>query len=477
VNLDQVILARNSNYRGYDDDIQGAATARYSLIGVDTGATIMDVGGNLIGTGGNRIDPMVGPLADNGGEVRTQALLPGSLATNAGDEGLVFDLDEYDQRGAPYFRVRDGRIDIGAFEADLNASPLRVNTDLDVVDATDHLTSLREAILSANDREGEDTISFDPYMFSIQRTILLTLGEMVIADDVEIVGPGRDMLTIDAQQSSRIFNVSGVFTDCSISGMTLTGGQTTGIGGAIRSVSVFLLSLTDCRLLGNRSEGSGGGLYHSGTLLVTDCIIEDNGTSASSAWGGGIFGNSMSLVRCQVTNNFTSGAFADGGGIRGWVITIGDSVIANNTTFGQTAQGGGISASESVRLTNSSVSNNRTLGHGSRGGGIGAEVFVELTDSVVSGNSTIGESAAGGGIYVIGSVVSENCNIVGNSTKGDFAPGGGVFARSEVTLTQSTVSGNCTEGVWGAGGGVRTGGATLIASTINGNRTLGEEAY
>lgn len=56
-------------------------------------------------------DPMLGPLADNGGPTLSHALLPGSPAIDAGDN--FFGLPT-DQRGAP--RVAGPGADIGAFE-------------------------------------------------------------------------------------------------------------------------------------------------------------------------------------------------------------------------------------------------------------------------------------------------------------------------------------------------------------------------
>ena len=63
-------------------------------------------------------NPMLGPLADNGGPTLTHTLLPGSPAINAGnpafDPFAVSPPMTNDQRG--FRRVNDGRIDIGAFE-------------------------------------------------------------------------------------------------------------------------------------------------------------------------------------------------------------------------------------------------------------------------------------------------------------------------------------------------------------------------
>lgn len=58
-------------------------------------------------------DPLLEPLADNGGPTRTHALAAGSPAIDAGNN--YFD-DTFDQRGDGFARVANGRADIGAFE-------------------------------------------------------------------------------------------------------------------------------------------------------------------------------------------------------------------------------------------------------------------------------------------------------------------------------------------------------------------------
>jgi Dockerin type I domain/Planctomycete extracellular len=69
-------------------------------------------------------DPLLAPLADNGGTAPTHALLLGSPAIDAGDPAAmagVGDVPEFDQRGVGFSRVVNGRIDIGALE--LQAAP------------------------------------------------------------------------------------------------------------------------------------------------------------------------------------------------------------------------------------------------------------------------------------------------------------------------------------------------------------------
>jgi hypothetical protein len=71
------------------------------------------VNGNIVG-----VDPLLGPLADNGGPTLTVALLPGSPALNQGANPLLLGTD---QRGLP--RVSGGQADIGAFEFQVPRPP------------------------------------------------------------------------------------------------------------------------------------------------------------------------------------------------------------------------------------------------------------------------------------------------------------------------------------------------------------------
>ena len=64
-------------------------------------------------------DPLLGPLADNGGKTLTHGLLPGSMAIDAGHKAGC---PEKDQRG--YSRPADGDED-GTAECDIGAFELR----------------------------------------------------------------------------------------------------------------------------------------------------------------------------------------------------------------------------------------------------------------------------------------------------------------------------------------------------------------
>ena len=109
------------NFRGASgttrDDVFGVldSDGDYNLIGDGTGMTGLSngVNGNQVGSASSPIDPLLGPLDDNGGPTLTHALLPGSPAIDAGNDAYATD---WDQRGPGFPRISGPHIDIGAFE-------------------------------------------------------------------------------------------------------------------------------------------------------------------------------------------------------------------------------------------------------------------------------------------------------------------------------------------------------------------------
>ena len=95
-----------------------------ALTGPDLSGNLGSLGHNLIGNtqGGSgfaatdllNVDPLLGPLQDNGGPTQTMALLPGSPAIDAGDDTPP--LPDFDQRGPGFPRISGPHVDIGAFE-------------------------------------------------------------------------------------------------------------------------------------------------------------------------------------------------------------------------------------------------------------------------------------------------------------------------------------------------------------------------
>ena len=96
-------------------DFSGSVTSSdRDLVGDGTGSNLSDgANGDQVGTSGRPINPLLGPLEDNGGPTLTMALLPGSPAIDAGDSAAS-GLPGTDQRG--FARVSGAAVDVGAFE-------------------------------------------------------------------------------------------------------------------------------------------------------------------------------------------------------------------------------------------------------------------------------------------------------------------------------------------------------------------------
>jgi hypothetical protein len=102
----------SGNRAAADPDLSGYFKVEYSLI-QDRGQSVINEtvsGSNIIGQ-----DPLLGPLADNGGPTETHALRRGSPAIDRGDPDFTPPPD-FDQRGPGFDRLVNGRIDMGAVE-------------------------------------------------------------------------------------------------------------------------------------------------------------------------------------------------------------------------------------------------------------------------------------------------------------------------------------------------------------------------
>ena len=123
------IVADNVAHLGAPD-VRSVFTAftslGHNLIGIDEGSKGFVPGtgnpnGDLVGTRASPIDPLLGPLANNGGATLTHLLQTGSLAINAGDNAAITNPPFsgppfYDQRGTGFPRILNTTVDIGSVE-------------------------------------------------------------------------------------------------------------------------------------------------------------------------------------------------------------------------------------------------------------------------------------------------------------------------------------------------------------------------
>ena len=287
--------------------------------------------GNILGDGsGHLLDIhsiLDTTLADNGGPTLTQKLVDSSPAINAGDP--LFDPNAfdpplvYDQRGPGFDRVKNGRLDIGAYEGIANpvlpGGILQVGTFDDTL-ADDGVWSLREAVMYANSHPGDFTIQLSAGTYTLTRQGAAEdaafTGDLDVLDNgrLTILGAGAAATTIDAfglvdpaiGYGDRIFDVHpGAPLD--LEGITLSGGAAPNTGstserngGAIRN-SGGLLSIADSDLTAN-SAHYGGGIYNvDGRLIISGTSVSKN--TASDSGGAIAVNNSLSAEAISISDS------------------------------------------------------------------------------------------------------------------------------------------------------------------------------
>ena len=298
--------------------------------------------------------------------------------------------------------------------------------------------SLRQAISDAASGETID--------FSVVGTITLTSGELQIAKNLTISGPGPTNLTVSGHNASRVFSLNNVTT--AISGLTIVNGRVV--------------------------TGHGAGIsLNYGSLTLSNCVVSSN-TNASAPinnYGGGIanFAGAVTVINCTIANNYAyvgagcsmddptlrpSTAFAvlnsiirsnscglRGGGLRssyGKLYVVNSAIVGN---FGGSA-GGGIESNGSLLLTNSTVSANSLGAYNTTGGGVWLE-SASSSDTNVIVSSTIASNTAyiGGGVYVAKNAWT--ALYLGNSiVAANQAPNGpdlvGTFSSADYNLIGNT---------------------------------------
>jgi len=351
-NIQNTIIARNSfsGFPNLPQDVGGAVTSLgHNLIGKSNGSSGW-VASDLTGTMRAPLDPLVGPLQDNGGPTFTAALLPGSPAIDAGRKGGP----DTDQRGRPRpydnlaipNSVGGNGCDIGAFEVGV-----REVANLVVFNNNDSgAGSLRQAIANVS-VYAVPTITFAPH---VTGTITLTSGELAINVSTTIVGPGASNLAVNGNLTtpngsgaSRVFNItSGTVR---LSGLTITKGYDANAGGGIFNSTA--LALANCTLFGN-SAANGGGIYNdtAGTLSLHNATFSTN----RSTTGGGLVNRGVtSMTNCTLTGNLGN----NGGAIyhQSGTLTVVNCTVAGNST----GTGGSVYISSGVaRLRNTIIAGN-----------------------------------------------------------------------------------------------------------------------
>jgi hypothetical protein len=188
--------------------------------------------------------------------------------------------------------------------------------------------TLRAAVAAADANPGSDVVVLQ----GIGR-YQLRQGAINLANDVSIVGPNARGTTIQGG-GDRVFTVAAG-ANVTLSGVTLSGGTTSGDGGAV--LNAGNLSLIFARVTGGRAA-NGGGIANAGTLTLSNSLVDHNTATAA---GGGVassgelfVGNTTIFANRAATAGALSASGADGG------VTLSQVTVAGNTSA---ATPGGVS--------------------------------------------------------------------------------------------------------------------------------------
>lgn len=338
----------------------------------------------------------------------------------------------------------------------------------------DGRVSLREAVTAAStnatfgdaaagDAAG-DSIIFDASLAG--QTITLTMGELVILDDVGFRG-GTNDITIDAGSASRHFSIV-TSERVSFGKLSFTNGSA-GRGGSISSTGGGNVIVFDSDFTGNSASGDGGGAIfnETGNVFISGgSVFDGNLAEGASGSGGAILSTSGNIqvlggefysnvaARAGGAVEVVDGGFASFNSIFG---AANRGNLAGRTGAGAPGNGGAlhVTGTANVSITGGRVEANVAQ---SEGGGLwnqaGANMVVR-GGAVVSDNLALGAAAdeGGGGIFNNGGrLVVNGATVSYNSTTGASSSGGGIFSTDgRVIVINSMITGNETVR---AGGGV-----------------------
>ncbi|MCA9734354.1 MAG: T9SS type A sorting domain-containing protein [Deferribacteres bacterium] len=216
--------------------------------------------GDQVGSSSSPIDPLLGPLADNGGATMTCALLPGSPAINA---GTSTDAPTTDQRGIT--RPQLGGIDMGAYES-------------------------RGFTMAVSGGNNQNTVINTSFSDPLAVTISSSFGEPVDGGKVTFTPPASGASSTIAGNPATI--TGGVATTGNVTANSTVGGPymvaagtngATGVNFSLTNNAVtapqLSANLTDALLIDNNNDG----IANPGDRIKYTVIINNTGTGDANS--------------------------------------------------------------------------------------------------------------------------------------------------------------------------------------------------
>ena len=394
------------------------------------------------------------------------------------------------------------------------AASMVVTTADDIVDATDGLISLREALTVYYGTDGNKTVTFADGITAL--TINAPFNLNASYDGMVIDGAGKVSLgnidktlftLVDFSTANLTFkgltfeNISG---DGHGSVLSATHGFATG-----RESSRNTITFEDCAFNGNTNTGSGSVM----TVFGIDLVVKNSTFTGNIGGGYGpiwvgfqdttvegctFTGNNSGAITTSYGSSCTlrvEGTTFDGnskGGDGGAILSeyannyIYDSKFTNNTATG----GGAAFATPGGANTTSTIVIEGCEFTGNKANGAGGAVRVhnnngntlDLKDSTFTNNSAGG---AGGAVELTGCTYSiDGCTFTGNQANGSFTDGGAIHASygGECKINASVFEGNIATGAYAGKGGAihftdQNGNVVITNSTFTGNKAYAPNYY
>jgi predicted outer membrane repeat protein len=353
----------------------------------------------------NTTDPLLEPLADNGGDTQTHALAGNSPAVDA---GTFKGVPNQDQRGES--RPQGLGYDMGAFER--VPQTFFVNSTAGIDDATQDGSVLKPwatisyaigrdevgagDVLNTTGTFSADGISGDGIVVDKSLTITGQVGLPTVVQAHAVSAASADRRCFTIAPDKRVILMNMIISN---------GNAGSNDGGGIYNNGE--LNLVNCTIAGNMA-GNGGGIYSDNQLRLGQCTLNNNN---SSSHGGAIFVYSsdpnvpeegmgtlptqnLSMLNCTISGNNAGTVSGNGGGVvlhaksvslpTKMAADLTNVTIANNNCNGSGAgmyqlaeAAGSDSALVKLRLKNSILSNGTSNNYGSLATGTSAALILE----------------------------------------------------------------------------------------------------
>ncbi|MCB8947377.1 MAG: CSLREA domain-containing protein [Ardenticatenaceae bacterium] len=335
----------------------------------------------------------------------------------------------------------------------LRAATITVTSTLDENDGScdDGDCSLRDAVGTA---VPGSTISIPSGSY------LLTLGQLVVTKDLELVGDSPAPI-LDGNASGRVLLLDGHFT-LTLQNLIVTNGSSDNGGGIY--VDSGRLAVINSEIRQNSATMNGGGVYlgDGGTLSLSTGAIAQNDATLN---GGGVYNMDGMITQNGGTIEYNSSG--TGGGVFVNLVqatyTLTNGLVQHNTSTALEKGGGGVYVAQgTVTVNGGQISDNS----GVRGGGIeAANGKIVLNDGLIQQN----QAHYGGGVYLSfpGALLTQNGGVISyNASSATDFGGGGVYGfQGSMVMTGGTISHN-TAVTDGAGVNIRFGDLTISGGEI-----------